>query len=83
MKAMCFLISKDKKSCSFLFGKLKDRDNVGRYEYPFTVTSSLVLLIRTEGIIRENQQSTNEIATSERGVTQKDAWGTYFPRNVR
>ena len=56
MKAMHFLLSANKKSYSFLLNQLRDRDNMGRDEYPVTTTSALDLLIRIEGGIRGNQK---------------------------
>ena len=57
MKATCFLLSAYQKRYSFLLRKLRDIDNVGRYEDPVTTTSSLDLLILIEGGIWGNQKS--------------------------
>ena len=48
MKAMFFLFSENQKRYIFLFKKMMDRDNVGRYEYPIKITPALDLLILTE-----------------------------------
>ena len=56
MKAMCFLLSANKKSYSFLLKKLKDGDNVVRDEYPVMTTLTLDLFIPTESGIRRNHK---------------------------
>ena len=56
MKEMCFFLSANQNSYSFLLKKLRDRDNMGRDEYPITATLALDILIRTECVIRRNQQ---------------------------
>ena len=59
MKVMFFLLIADQKRYSFLFYQLRDRYNVGRDEYPVTMTSALNLLIRTDFGINE-KKSTHE-----------------------
>ena len=59
------------------------RDNVGRYEYPVITTSALDLLIRTEGQICRNQQSTYESHGGRGDCQQKDARDTLFLSNNR
>ena len=39
---------------------MRDGDNMGRDEYPVTITPALDLLIRTEGVIWGNQQYTHK-----------------------
>ena len=83
MKEICFQLSADQKRYSFLFKNLKDRYNVGRDEYPSIITSALGKLIRAEGVIRENQQSTHENRDSMGGITKNNAWGTHLYSNRR
>ena len=54
------------------------RDNVGRYEYPVITTSALDLLIRTEGQICRNQQSTYESHGGRGDCQQKGRTGHTF-----
>ena len=56
IKAIFFLLRSDQKRYSFLLKQLRDRDNVGRDEYPFMIKSALDLLIRNEGRILRNQK---------------------------
>ena len=78
MKAVCFLLSMDKKRYSLLFNNLRDGDNVGRVEYPFTMTSAMDLLILTEGVIRGNHQSTPENRGGRGGPLPKGCMGKLF-----
>ena len=57
IKAICFLVSSDHNRYSLLLNPLRERDNVGKGEYPVTTTSARDILIRTECGIRGNQQS--------------------------
>ena len=60
MKAMCFLLSVYHKRYSFLFNQLSEGGDTGRDEYTATTTLDLDLLIRIEGVISWNQQSTHD-----------------------
>ena len=79
MKAMCLLINVDQKRYILLLENQMDGDNVGRDKYPVTTTSALDILIRTEGHILRNQQSTNE-NSGGRGGYEKRRTGSNFPQ---
>ena len=78
MKETCFLISADQKRYSFLFKKLVYGDNVGRYEYPVIVTSTLYLFIPIEIGIRGNHQSNHQNCGDRRGRHPKRRMGNTF-----
>ena len=75
---MCFLVSADQKRCNLIFKQLGYRDNVGRDEYRLTIISSLDILIRTEGCICGNQQSTHKNFGGRGGRHPKEYMGLTF-----
>ena len=56
-KAICFLLTDNQNMYIFLLIQLRGGDNMGRDEYTITTTSALDLIIRIEGVIWRNQQS--------------------------
>ena len=81
MKAMCFLLSDDKKRYSFLLKKLRDEENLGRDEYPVKNTLALDILIRTGCGIWGNQKlSTYENHGGRRGRQNKERIGNTFTK---
>ena len=82
MKAMCFLLSANQKRYSFLLKQPKDGYNLGRDEYPVTTTSVLDILIRIEGGIRGNQQSSAyENRGGKGGYQHKEHMGHTFTQH--
>ena len=79
MREMCFLISANQNSCSFLLKKLWDGDNVRSDEYPVITTSALGILIHTKGRIWGNHKlSTYENCGGRVGRQHKECIGHSF-----
>ena len=72
MKAIFFLRSAYQKKYSFLLKKLRDGDNMGRDEYPVMTTLELDVLIRIEGgVLGNHQSSTYETCRGKGGRQNK------------